>query len=198
LAIPPIIFSLIFYGLIIELPIDLGDVPELQYLNIITSILTLFAFTLLTYVYSNERKAQSIKITRTQWLVGGLLGLVAMGFNLFMLISAIAGHIFIEYAATILLGGISTLLIIYIVISLFSYYRVKKHSNTLVVMTGFVCLLLSKMVIAFHAILLITNAPSAGPQYRGEFSAWSGLAALIEVGGFIVFLVALLRLKVFR
>jgi hypothetical protein len=189
LSIPPTIrFVFAFF------PVwSLIDIYYLSYL--IASVLPFF---LLAVVYSNERKTQSIVITRNQWIVGGLFILLEIGFILEVLIfdygrydySAASGGATYLALIEFIIGSLGYLLLILTVISLFSYYRAKRTRNTLVVMIGFVCLLISHAYGVVNYVLLLV------PLHDYNLEYW--LVGSIELAGYIAFLAALIRLKVYR
>ena len=161
-------------------------------------VASVLPFALLAFVYFDERRKQSIKITRSQWIIGGL-PIIAYIILLSYILIPILGRMdlasefglmnylnLIEYIS----GSIGYLLIILIVMSLFSYYRVKRTVNTLVVMIGFICLLFS------HGFGLIYFVSIFIP--RQDLLLEIGLMRSFELAGYIAFLAALVRLKVLR
>ena len=196
LSIPPLIDLVRYSGALSGLS-DWID-SELYYVSLIFSLFSGVPFALLAYVYMDERKKQSIEITRGQWIAGGFLILAEAAFVLSGLGSYIGAidpysgpsSLGVMFLVLFVTGSISYVLIILAVISLFSYYRAKGTRNTLLVMIGFFCLLMSHG----YGVLgyLIHTIPGQDQDLGG------GLVALIELGGYIAFLVALLRLRIYR
>jgi hypothetical protein len=196
LAIPPTIHLIAYSGLVSQLPS--GSSSVLFGISFIFSTASVISFALLAYVYFNERKTQSIEISRAQWVIGGFLILAEVGFAIYVVNSS-SGYLDLSSASTssgypallnFLLGSVAYVLIILIIISLFSYYRAKNTRTTLVVMIGFVCLLFSQGYGIFIYFLYVIPDQS---YYLGY-----GLVTSFELAGYIAFLAALLRLKVFR
>jgi hypothetical protein len=195
LAIPPTLNLLA--SMEVELGLSPWTVSELLYASFIFSTASVLPFAILAYIYFNERKNQSITITRPQWAFGGLLLLAEVGFIIFILLTNFGytdlSSAFSTWQLLSLLNFISSsvayVLIILIVISLFSYYKAKKKKNTLVVMMGFVCFLFSQGYGIFNYFLYTL----ANPNVLGF-----GLVLSLQLAGYIAFLAALLRLKVFR
>jgi hypothetical protein len=164
----------------------------LSYFSYIFSIATILPFSLLAYVYFNERKTQSITITRRQWSVGGAIFLVQLGsviyeFDSFHGYYPTLGGSSYPFLVDFISGSLASLLIVLIVISLWSYYQARRSRNTLLVMTGFICLFIG-LGFGIIYIALLHSDPL--------FSI--GFLQLVELSGYIAFLVALIRLKVFR
>ncbi len=196
LSIPPTIHLIAYSGLVSQLPA--GSSSVLYGISFIFSTASVVSFALLAYVYFNERKTQSIEISRTQWVVGGLLILAEVVFAIYVVNSSVeyldlsSGSVSSGYLPLLnfVLGSVAYVLIILIVISLFSYYRAKKTRTTLVVMIGFVCLLFSQGYGIFIYFLYVI------PTHNHYLSY--GLVTSFELAGYIAFLAALLRVKVFR
>lgn len=167
------------------------------------SVVLIVGFAILAYLYYTERKALSIRISRPQWIIGGIILLVQIGFFVFYFLFPLtnfmssAGINSTEFGDLVLANLISSVtstfycvLLIFIIISLFSYYRAKRTENTLVVMIGFICLLVGNSFSIFGYLL-------SWAQYLANGQSL-GLTDVIELAGYIAFLVALLRLKVMR
>ena len=169
---------------------------QLYYISFIFSTASFLPFALLAYVYFDERRTQAIKITTAQWIIGGVLLLAQISFIVYTLLFNYSysdsefGIAPTLYLLNFILTNISYLLIILIAISLFSYYRAKKTKNTLIVMMGFVCLLFGQGYGVFN--YLVHYLPST------NYSVGNVLVTSFELAGYIAFLIALLRLKVFR
>jgi hypothetical protein len=194
LSVSPVIQLVLFPGLVPGL--SAWTAAELAYASYIFSIASVLPFALLAYVYFNERKTRSIEITPALWTVGGLLmaaGLVLLVYQIVAIYWQLNG-VAVTVAPGPLVpigfisGGVSYLLIILIVISLFSYHRARRTGNTLLVMVGFICLLISWLI---DVLAFMWLSPSMYNYYLGQV-----MAATIALAGYITFLAALLRLKV--
>lgn len=165
---------------------------------LISYVTFVLPFALLAIVYNDERRKQSIKITQRQWIVGGLMVFADIILTLYILMSIFLridslrelGVYSDLFWAGVFFSNIGNLLIILIVISLFSYYQVKRSVNTLVVMIGFICLLFS------HGLGLLSYFLPIIPM-QDPFLGF-GILRSFEIAGYIAFLVALVRLKVVR
>jgi hypothetical protein len=161
----------------------------LAYVSYIFSVASVLPFAILAYVYLYERRTQSIKITRNQWIIGGAALLIQ--FCLIIYETTQYSYLFTgdNYLGLVsfISGGITSLLVILIVISLFAYYRAKRKRYTLLVMIGFICL--------FFGL-------GYGVDYFSmiQLSIWDyyGFLPFLELAGYVAFLAALVRLRVFR
>jgi hypothetical protein len=161
------------------------------------NLLWFIALALLAYIYYSERRARGIKITKLRWVVGGLViaiilspmaYIIIYGGSLTFILSN-PGQALVDGSVFLLFIGI-TVLEVYIVASLYSYYKSVKNKNTLIVMSGFVCLLSSQqinMMVWLFYLMLMMNAT--------DVLAVSVLGLAINISGFSLFLVALLRTK---
>ena len=112
----------------------------------ILSAFSLLAFVILAYVYYSERKVRGIKITKLRWIIGSLVAICSIA-TLFYF-TFVGNHYyelfpqaFLQDLIQSLLASATILLVIYTIISLYSYYHIVRNKNTLVVMAGFICLL---------------------------------------------------------
>lgn len=193
LFIPHVLKPVVFSGFFTSL--SAWDYDIILYVWFLFDAATVVPFGLLAYLYFDERKTQSVRITRSQWIIGGLLLLAEVAYiatNLLINYTSGDPGVTIIFDTTtylfltrFILNGVSYVLIILIVISLFSYYRAKRKKNTLVVMIGFIFLLIS------HFITSTTLLMSA------DYSL-TGLATSVELLGYIAFLAALVRMRVLR
>jgi hypothetical protein len=161
----------------------------LSYVSFIFSVASVLPFAILAYVYLYERKTQSIKITRNQWIIGGAALLIQLSLIVYettqysYLFSGDNNLGLISFISESVTGR----LIILIVISLFAYYRAKKKRYTLLVMIGFILL--------FFGL-------GYGVDYVSitQLTIWDyyGVLPLLELAGYVAFLAALIRLRVFR
>jgi hypothetical protein len=146
----------------------------------------------LAYVYINERKTQSIRISRNLWIVGGIIFLGQLGLIVYEVVSSYNlpygnSSWYQPYLIDYIFGGVASLLIIMIVISLFAYYRAKRTKNTLLVIIGFIFLFVGYG----YGVPLFSIFQGTYLNYN-----YYGLQYFFELIGFIAFLVALIRLKV--
>jgi hypothetical protein len=163
-----------------EVPFDIFYIQEL---------IEFLAFAVLAYIYYSERRARGIKITRLHWIVGGLV--VGTFFSLLAYLILTVGYLTLDLGQAIswslFVIGIPVLEI-YIIVSLFSYYKGVKNKNTLIVMAGFVCLFSYYLVITFLSYLL-------SHVWDYDVSFVFALASALTLAGYTLFLVALLRPK---
>lgn len=198
LAIPPTILTLQVSGALSSLSHDTMD--ELNYVAFIFSASSFVPFAFLGYVYSDEMKKQSIKITGRQWAWASALVISAFALYTYAFLNGyksenlFAGQTIPDQlnALYFLMNGISDLLIVVIIVSLFAYYRAKGKKNTLVVMTGFSCLFISQLC-SMLSYNLIARDNIASISWSGGADPLTEGIALI---GYFAFLLALVRLKV--
>jgi hypothetical protein len=166
---------------------------------LILYVASVLPFALLAVVYFDERMKQAINITQEQRVVGGSLVLADIILIVYILLYIFPGAGILGFWPSYnlyLIGFISAnigyLLVILIVISLFSYYQVKRTANTLVVMIGFICLLFS------HGFGLLSYLYWTNIPVQGTPIGFGLVEKSLELAGYIAFLVALVRLKVVR
>lgn len=164
-------------------------------LQIVIVSITLMAFALLAYVYYYEKKVQNIKDTKAQRLVGGFLVAIELAIILYSAIYRLnVLPTFPAYlAAFYLISSVTFIVMIYVVVSLQSLYRVGMSKNTLIVLVGFSFLVVSSFVGSLSPILFEVLHLSSSPESVYTFSALTGLITTV---GYLAFLLALLRLKV--
>lgn len=175
------------------------SILEYSYLNAFYSITLIIAFAILTYIYYNEIITQSIKIGKIQWFFAVLLILAELVF-VYCYVSPLVyqlgyvqdgeiRNLLVLAILQYLFAGVSYILNILIIISLFSYFRAKHTNNTLVVMLGFIFLLFSQAYSLFGYLLI---------SISGDYSQEMLAVLSFELVGFLAFMIALLRVRVFR
>jgi hypothetical protein len=160
-------------------------------------LLWFIALALLAYIYYSERRARGIKITKLRWVVGGLVIATILSPMAYIIIYGGAltfilsnpGQALVDGSVFLLFIGI-TVLEVYIVASLYSYYRCVKNKNTLIVMSGFVCLLFSQLVTMMTFLFLLMHILN-----DTDMLVVYVLRLALNIAGFSLFMVALLRPK---
>lgn len=172
----------------------------------INSGLLLTVFALLAYVYYTERRARGIKIDKFHWFIGCLViaplvvaliyFALATGFTFMVHMDNTAiSYLIIPYLSGIPIIALQT----HTIISLHSYYQNVKNRNTLIVMAGFIFLLLA-YVASFLAPVLLQilrdNVDVVAAVQSHSYIVIEGMLGLsLTLAGYILFLVAMLRLK---
>ncbi|MDW5563041.1 MAG: hypothetical protein SA339_07430 [Methanomassiliicoccus sp.] len=163
-------------------------------LQIAIASITLLAFTLLASIYHSEKYAQDIKSTKAQRIVGGLIIAFELAIILYSAIYRFNSlPSFPAYlAAYYLISSVTFVIMIYVVVSLYSIYCIGMSKNTLLVLVGFSCLVISSFVGSLATILFEVLHSS---DFEAVYTL-SALLGLITVVGYLSFLFALLRLRV--
>ncbi len=164
------------------------DLDALEFASYLFILSYVVAFFLIAYVYWDERRNNSIFFTRAQAWVGCGVLLVEFLFFLWVtwvplsegLLYSLQLFFYLLLASTV----VSHLLVLFIVISLYSYYRAKRTENTLLTLIGFSLILLTQ---SFRLIYGTYHYSVGDP-----LSLY--MIAPIELCGYLLFLVGLLRL----
>jgi len=151
------------------------------------------ALALLSIVYADEIRKESIKITRTQWLVVGTLILPELILIIFLLSENHGDQSFFDYLYIVFYMGVAYVLIILVLASLFTYYKTKGGRSTLLTMMGFICLLFGQMIgVSIYVYVFIFALLPFAPSSAGYFL----MVGFINLLGYLAFLVAMIRTRV--
>ncbi len=196
MGVPSIIMFYIFSGFFGE-PLNIPDIVSLFKINIYLGLILILGVSLLAYVYYRERKERSIKISKAQWIVGIIpiiwVAFFAIGLLLFVINNGSSyvtitssSSLPVEYYVYSTEGSIIYIIEIYIVISLYSQYRIIKNTNTIFVLSGFLCFLLTPIISYIIFSSGYAFIPDMGVNY---------VPRVIGLFGYLMILVALLRLR---
>lgn len=160
----------------------------------ILSFFSFLAFLLLAYVYYIERKARGIKITKLHWIIGGLVAFCSIAALLYFAFIKyqyeLISQQFLKDFTYVVMISATILLAIYSIISLYSYYHIVKNKNTLAVMVGFVCLLLTYLLPLLFLTPPLVRFLVSNFDYIGLYHL---SLTLLTFAGYGLFLIALLR-----
>jgi hypothetical protein len=179
---------------------------DLYAVSSINSGLLLTAFALLAYVYYTERRACGIKIDKPHWFIGclvvtpSIVSLIYFAIVTGLTFKISLGNTTIYYQTIPYLSGILIMMLqTYTIISLHSYYQNVKNRNTLIVMAGFIFLLLAYTASFLSPVLLLIMGDHvdvvAAVQSHSYIFLEDIVGLSLNLGGNVLFLVALLRLK---
>ena len=193
LSLPYLFDSVLFLGSFSF--ISSWSASELDYAFLLLSMESVVPFGLLAYVYVDEVRKNSIKITRVEYSFA--IGLILVGCAILAsqsffwsglgwgISDAYPWPFFLIYSIFLI---ISYVMLILIILCQYSFFRAKRTKGTLVIMSGFICLLFSQGYGPMFYIM--TNMDRAGLGFMS--------ATLLELTGYLLFLFALLRLRFFK
>ncbi|GEM_PF-2094010 len=163
-----------------------------QLLPILRTILQSVAFILLATIYADELRARIIELSRAQLdALSVLLAIILVTVSYVGIESALYFPFGLLALITYVFAAISTLMLLLIVASLFSYWRENDDSSTLIILTGFV------FILAYELFITLS--------FDQSFLEWvntitNGLAepigAIFSLLGYALFLLAIIRLRV--
>lgn len=162
--------------------------------------LSVLAFTLLAYIYHGERKDRGIKATKLRWIVGSLSAISLIVALFYFSLNGRDGYLsdpaaYSQVMVQCILYSATILLEIYIILSLYSYFLIIKNKNTLIVMAGFICLLSTYLV----SFLFITPPFVHLLASNFDYIAYVNYLGLsLTLAGYVMFLIALLRMRASR
>jgi hypothetical protein len=157
------------------------------------------AFAMLTSIYLDESRKSEMRISGTQWAIGAILIVAELTFLAYELTyhyfssdnSSSGFNVYAVIEITAL--SISFALLVIVIISLISYYKTNKTTGTLLAITGFILLTIGQL----YALSRFSR-----PMNSALFDATKGwgstVFSIVVLFGFIAFLVATIRTKVFH
>jgi hypothetical protein len=163
-----------------------------QVLSIFITISQSVAFIFLAAIYVDEQRVHTIELSRAQ--IDALSVLFAITLVAFSYIGIKSAYYFpfgLLVLVTFIFAAISTLLLLLIVVSLFSYWRENDDSSILITLTGFVFILIYEIftILSFdQPFLAWLNAVMNG---QAEL-----FVAVFSLVGYAFFLFVIIRLRV--
>jgi hypothetical protein len=193
LSLPP---ALDFIRLIwLPMAMDPWALNRIEFISYMFTLASVVAFALIAYVYWDEKKTRSIQFSRGQIALCVLLIAAQLSFFLFASwwrLSEISMPDNLTAVLYLAFTNVSCILTIFIIISLYSYYRTKRTANTLVAMVGFILILLGQAYGVYSSIAQELLSNGFGNQKALSF------IAVFELLGYLAFLIALVRLRLIK
>jgi hypothetical protein len=152
--------------------------------------ISILAFMLLAFLYTDEQRTSSIKISKLQWVAFAILaisypviGFINVGSSFWVSFSG--GYQ--AWISLLFVNWIFYVIILIVIMSLLAHYRIKRSSITILSIVGFICILLGYAYPLLSTITFLDSWP-------GLF--YLGFAGPVTLFGYVLILVAIIQTRV--